>query len=160
MKKNANRRFAIGTLVIVVALSCLVLSSMRANTFRSVPVSELRSADKTGRSFVGQRLRVVGFVGHGPVQKTPVQTPGGLETINRFVVEEKGATLEVEYRDALPDVFRAGGPVQVDGVYKEPGFIQADHVLSKCPSKYDSESKYKATDPAKKNDGMAKASVY
>ncbi|HEX8833634.1 MAG TPA: cytochrome c maturation protein CcmE, partial [Abditibacteriaceae bacterium] len=39
--------------------------------------------------------------------------------------------------DALPDTFRAGGPVQVDGTYAAPGSIEAEHVLTKCPSKYE-----------------------
>ena len=145
MKKSSNRRFAIGSLIIIAAFTALVLTSMRANTFRSVPVSELRAADNTSHSFVGQRLRVVGFVGPGAVQKTPLHTADGLETMNRFAIEEKGATINVEYHDALPDVFRPGGPVQVDGVYQAPGFIKADHVLTKCPSKYNSETKYNQT---------------
>ena len=132
----------IGSLIIIAALSTLVATSMRSNTFKSVPVHELRAADNTNQSHVGQRLRVVGFVASDPVRQEPVQTPNGLVYINHFKVKERGATLAVEYRDALPDLFKPDGPVQVDGVYTAPGVMKADHVLTKCPSKYDSEQEY------------------
>jgi cytochrome c-type biogenesis protein CcmE len=138
-RKSQQKRFVIGTLVIIAALVSLVASSMRSNTLRAVPVHELRAADKTSHSFVGQRLRVVGHIGHEPVRKVPLQTPGGLINIAHFLVKDEagGQTIDVEYRDALPDTFRAGGPVQVDGLYTAPGVMRADHVLTKCPSKYE-----------------------
>lgn len=135
--KKRNSRWMIGTLVIVGAFGALVASSIGSNTLRAVPVSELRAADNTPHHFIGQRLRVVGFVGREPVRKSPLQTPGGLVSVNHFGVNEKGASLIVEYPDALPDSFRAGGPVQVDGIYAAPGVVRAEHVLTKCPSKYD-----------------------
>ena len=139
MKASGNKRFIIGTLIILVALVALVASSMRSGTLRAVPVTELRGADRTPHSFVGQRLRVVGFVGHDPIRKTPMQTSDGLVNIAHFsVCDEKGGhTLAVQFSDALPDTFRVGGPVQVDGTYTAPGTMRADHVFTKCPSKYE-----------------------
>ncbi len=150
MKTPLRNRYVIGSLVIASALLWLVTTSMKTNTLRAVPVAQLREADATPRSFVGQRLRVMGFVGHDPVRRTPQQTPHGTVNVARFQVTANGAagagakanqTLLVEYRDALPDSFRAGGPVQVDGVYSAAGTMQADHVFTKCPSKYDEAGK-------------------
>lgn len=138
MKKSRSKRFVLGPLVIVAALVSLVATGMKSNTLRAVPVNELREADVTKNSFVSQRLRVVGRITDVPVVKTPIQSDGATVQLARFSIEEKGQTLQVEYRDALPDTFRAGGPVQVDGVYTAPGVMQADHVLTKCPSKYES----------------------
>ena len=137
----------VGIGIILIAFVVLVASSMKSNTMRSVPVSQLRAADSSGQSFVGQRLRVVGFVGEQPVRSVTQQTDAGTIKVHRFMVEEENKTLEVEYRDALPDTFRAGGPVQVDGVYSETGLMQADHVFTKCPSKYEAESKAKLKKP-------------
>ena len=141
----------VGIGVILIAFVVLVASSMKSNTMRSVPVSQLRAADSGGQSFVGQRLRVVGFVGKEPVRSVTEHTPGGVIKVHRFKVEEENKTLEVEYRDALPDTFRAGGPVQVDGVYAATGVMQADHVFTKCPSKYEAESKANLKKPVSLN---------
>lgn len=134
---NNKKRYLIGSLVIVAALVALVASSMQSNTLRSIPVKELRAADTTPQSLVGQRLRVVGFVGREPVQKSPRQTAHGVVNVQRFSVVEDGVTLAVEYHDALPDNFRPGGPVQIDGEYAAPGKLKAEHIYTKCPSKYD-----------------------
>ena len=142
MANIGNHRLVVGTAIIGVAFASMIASSMRSTTLTSVPVTKVRAADKTTRSYVGQRLRVVGFVGKAPVQKVPEQTPGGVVNINHFSVVEHGSALSVEYRDALPDTFRAGGPVQVDGVYTAPGRMRAERVLTKCPSKYEAGENY------------------
>lgn len=156
MQKPRNKRYLFGPIIIVGALVSLVATGMKSNTLRAVPVDELRRADVTNASFVKQRLRVVGRISAGAVHKTPVQSAGGTVEVARFNIEEKGRTLQVEYRDALPDTFRAGGPVQVDGVYIAPGVMEADHVLTKCPSKYeagraDKSDNYKEAAPPKAN---------
>ena len=147
-------RFILGPIILVGALVALVTTGMKSNTMRAIPVNELRDADAKPTSFVSQRLRVVGFIGKEPLRKTTLQTAGGTVHVAHFQIEEKGKTLKVEFRDALPDTFRAGGPVQVDGVYVADGVMKADHVLTKCPSKYEqgegeaaatSDKKYDAT---------------
>jgi cytochrome c-type biogenesis protein CcmE len=148
MANLGKNRLLVGTAIIGVAFASLVASSMRSTTLTSMPVTKLRAADKTSHSYVGQRLRVVGFVGKAPVQKVPEQTPGGVVSINHFAVVEHGSTVAVEFRDALPDTFRSGGPVQVDGVYTAPGRMRADRVLTKCPSKYEAGENYEEKKPA------------
>lgn len=137
MRKPRNKRYLVAPVIIIGAVASLMLTGMKSNTLRAVPVDELRHADATNASFLKQRLRVVGRISEGQVLKTPIQTAGGTVEVAHFNIEERGQTLRVQYRDALPDTFRAGGPVQVDGVYVAPGLIEADHVLTKCPSKYE-----------------------
>ncbi len=137
VKKPRSKRFLVAPLLIIGALVSLVATGMKSNTLRAIPVNELRLADDTQGTFVSQRLRVVGRIADIPVRKTDVQTQDGTVQLTRFSVEEKGKILHVEYRDALPDTFRVGGPVQVDGVYISSGQMKADHVLTKCPSKYE-----------------------
>ena len=129
-------KYVAGSLLLAGALGFLVVSSLQSGTLKSIPVTDLRAADAKPDNFVGQRLRVVGFVGEKPVQKQPSQTPNGIVNIAHFDVVEGANTVAVSYTDALPDTFRKGGPVQVDGVYVAPGVMKADHVLTKCPSKY------------------------
>ena len=130
-------RFLAGGAVLVGALGFLMVSSLRAGTMKSVPVADLRARDAQPDSYVGQRLRIVGFVGETPVTKSPKQTDEGTINVAKFQVVEGKIKCDVSFSDALPDSFRAGGPVQIDGVYKAPGVIEADHVLTKCPSKYE-----------------------
>ena len=131
----------IGLVVILAAFGFLVATSLSSVAMKSIPVHELRAADKSDNSLVGQRLRVVGFVGKTPVKSIEESTGSGVVKAHYFTVVDKEQTVNVTFRDALPDTFRAGGPVQVDGVYSAPGVMQADHVLTKCPSKYEAESK-------------------
>ena len=114
----------------------LVVSSLKAGTSQNVPVADLRAKDSSSDSFVGRHLRVVGFVGKAPVKFVPKQTDDGVVRESHFQVVEGKSTVAVSYTDALPDSFRAGGPVQIDGTYIAPGVLRAEHVLTKCPSKY------------------------
>ncbi|HEX8550433.1 MAG TPA: cytochrome c maturation protein CcmE [Abditibacteriaceae bacterium] len=132
-----NARYAVGGAVIFAALGALIVTGMKSATLAAVPVDKVRAADNTEKSYVGQRLRLVGFVAHSPLRRQPIQTPDGTVDVAHFQVEDKGKVVQVAFRDALPDSFRAGGPVQVDGRYIAPGKIEADHVLTKCPSKYE-----------------------
>lgn len=134
-----QNRYLVGSLAIVGALGFLVFSSLQGGTLQAIPVAKLRAADGKSQNFVGQRLRMVGFVGIQKVTQTPQQTAQGVVTAHKFAVIEGKETVMVSYTDALPDTFRAGGPVQVDGVYTAPGVMKADHVLTKCPSKYQAE---------------------
>lgn len=143
-------KYLFGSIILVSALGALVVTSMKSSTLRAVPVNEVRIADGTEKSFVGQRLRMVGHVAHQKVRRSTSPSSVGNVDVAHFAVEEKGHFVQVTYRDALPDTFRAGGPVQVDGVYTAPGVIQADHVLTKCPSKYD-EIKSDPKNKAKSN---------
>ncbi len=121
------------------ALGFLVTSSLQGGTLQAIPVAKLRAADHQAQNFVGKRLRMVGFVGAQKVTQSSQQTPEGVITAQKFMVFEGKQSVMVSYTDALPDTFRAGGPVQVDGIYTAPGVMQADHVLTKCPSKYQAE---------------------
>lgn len=141
-------KYLAGSALLLGALGFLVTSSLKAGTLKSVPVTQLRAADQQSQSFVGQRLRMVGFVGAKAVKKTPTQTPEGVISLAQFDVVEGKDKVQVSYSDALPDTFRAGGPVQVDGIYVAPGVMKADHVLTKCPSKY--EAGEKSLSPGKK----------
>lgn len=137
MKKKRPARFVIGTTVILAAFGTLVASSMKSSALRAVPVSDLCRADNTPQSFVGQRVRIVGWVDKTPVKKVPVKTENGMSVVHHFTVYDKDRKVKVQYQDALPDTFRADAPVQVDGVYSAAGQMNADNVLTKCPSKYE-----------------------
>ncbi len=126
-----------GTLVIVGAMGALLATSMKSSALRAVPVAEICAQDNTPTSFVGRTVRIVGWVSKDKVRSAPMPSPAGPVLVSHFFVVDKDRRVAVSFRDALPDTFRAGSPVQVDGLYKAPGEMEAQRVLTKCPSKYE-----------------------
>lgn len=129
-------RFLAGGAAILAAIGFLVVSSLKAGTTQNVPVHNLRAKDGESDSYVGRHLRIVGFVGQAKVKSVPLQTDAGVVSESHFQVVDGKSSVAITYTDVLPDSFRAGGPVQVDGTYTSPGVFKAEHVLTKCPSKY------------------------
>lgn len=145
--KNSSLRYIAGITVILIAFGLLVMGSMRSNTLRAMPVDQLMS--EKGEAMVGQRLRLAGFVGSEPVTKTTLQTPQGTIEVKHFNVVYHDKVVAIQYQDALPDSFKPGSPVQVEGIYNATGEMQADLVLTKCPSKYQAEEAEKAQEGKK-----------
>lgn len=148
MTTPRNKRLIFGSLLLLGAFGFLIAGGMKSSTLRAIPVGELLASPAQAQTLVGQRLRVVGFVGDEPVRRevdASTQTAGGAGSTQFFTVHENEKKIAVEYRDALPETFKPGSPVQVDGVYYAPGKLRADRVLTKCPSKYQAEEVEKAT---------------
>lgn len=145
--KNGSLRYIAGITVILIAFGLLVMGSMSSNTLRAMPVDQLLS--EKGEAMVGQRLRLAGFVGSDPVKKTKSQTPHGTVEVKHFNVVYHDKVVAIEYQDALPDSFKPGAPVQVEGIYVATGEMKADQVLTKCPSKYEAEEAEKALEGRK-----------
>jgi cytochrome c-type biogenesis protein CcmE len=153
-----KHRFVIGSLVIVAAFVSLVANSMNSSTLRAIPVAELSHADARAQSFIGQNIRAVGWVSSEPVRREAVTTSNGTTFVHHFTVvdEDKSKKIRVAYRDALPDTFRPGAPVQVEGLYASTGQMRAEHVLTKCPSKYEAQAVAKPETATKTEDGKTK----
>ena len=47
-------------------------------------------------------------------------------------------TIDVSYKGIAPDTFKEGGIAIVEGHYLKNGIFEADKLLAKCPSKYQS----------------------
>jgi len=74
----------------------------------------------------------------------------GIETMQpgpgvSFLLLDKdapGKTLPVRYRGAVPDTFKAGAEVIVEGgLDKASGVFQATTLITKCPSKYQKQNR-------------------
>jgi cytochrome c-type biogenesis protein CcmE len=76
----------------------------------------------------GQRIRLGGLVAEGSVTKA---ADGHVD----FAVTDGGATINVSYRGILPDLFREGQGVVVEGTMDGHGFA-ADSVLAKHDERY------------------------
>jgi cytochrome c-type biogenesis protein CcmE len=57
----------------------------------------------------------------------------------QFIMEANGSKMPVSYRGTIPDLFKAGADVVVEGKLNPAGTFEADVLLTKCASKYDAK---------------------
>jgi len=74
----------------------------------------------------------------GVVQDDIVRSDGGLQV--RFTAAGDGQTMPVDYRGALPDIFRPGAQVVVEGRVERDGVFHATTLQTKCPSRFTTAS--------------------
>ena len=77
----------------------------------------------------GSRIRLGGLVKPGTLQK-------GEQLAVRFAVTDGNSDIAVSYQGILPDLFREGQGVIVEGALESGGGFKADSVLAKHDEKY------------------------
>jgi len=125
MTRKQRRLVLIGSSLAVLALAVgLVLSALRDSiVFFNSP------SDIAGKSVpISGRIRMGGLVEPGSVDRGP-------ELRIHFKVTDGNAAIPVSYRGMLPDLFREGQGVVVDGRYAN-GVFTADTVLAKHDERY------------------------
>ena len=127
-RKRFPFSFLLAGVAILAAVLYLVFANTQANAVYYMTVSEL----KTCTTCATQSVRVAGVVQAGSVVHNDQQ-----ELIT-FVINDGRQTLPVTYSGVVPDIFRPGIQVVVEGHYKGQGAFQAQTLLAKCPSKFQS----------------------
>ena len=126
MTRKRKRLTLIGAAMAVVALALgLILFALRDNVVFFYSPSEL--AEKNIKA--GANLRVGGLVKPGSLVKL------GGDRI-KFAVTDLKQDVTVSYDGALPDLFREGQGVVVEGQMAAPGEFRASTVLAKHDEKY------------------------
>jgi cytochrome c-type biogenesis protein CcmE len=139
MSATVKRRWGllIGLLFMGGAILFVVLSGIDNAAVYSKSVSQLfaeRSRLKT------RHIRVVGHLVSGTLKRRSEPCE------YRFQLTEGNQTLDVHYPQCVvPDTFRDVPGVKVEvtaeGHLQEDGAFLADHIMAKCPSKYDMKDK-------------------
>jgi cytochrome c-type biogenesis protein CcmE len=111
------------TAVVIACVGYLIYSASGGATEYYVTVSELRSHAPAGD------VRVAGVV-QDDVQKSE----GGLHVT--FTEEDGTSSMPVDYRGTLPDIFKPGIQVVVEGRLGTDGVFHAKTLLAKCPSRF------------------------
>ena len=126
MTRKGRRLTLIGAAVAVAGASVgLILFALRDSVVFFYSPTEL-----TQKSIKpGANLRVGGLVKLGSVEKL-----GGDRVA--FAVTDLKQDVAVSYEGALPDLFREGQGVVVEGVLDAPGHFRATSVLAKHDEKY------------------------
>ena len=125
MKKS--RRFLIGGVVILAALSYMIYGGMQEAIVYFVTPSELKAKE---RSSADKFLRMGGMVVKGSLQKD-------LNTLTyRFELTDGGATYPVFFKGVPPDLFTEGKGAVVEGRIGADGVFQATTIMAKHAEDY------------------------
>jgi cytochrome c-type biogenesis protein CcmE len=125
-RKRLPISFILGGLAILGAVIYLIYANTQANAAFYLTVSELKSCT----TCAAQSIRVAGVVQAGSVVNNEQN-----QQIS-FVIADSGQSLPVVYSGIVPDIFRPGITVVVEGHYTGTGPFQAQTLLTKCPSKF------------------------
>jgi len=132
-RKRLPLSFIIAGLAILGAIAYLVYANTQADAVYYLTVSELKHCTIT--ACTTQSVRVAGIVQAGSIVRDDKN-----QVIN-FVITDSGQSLPVVYNGIVPDIFQPGITVVVEGRYTGQGPFQAQTILTKCPSKFQSAAK-------------------
>ena len=124
-----RKKFFIGGVVIFIAIGYLGYSAFQSSATYFYTVSELL---EQGNSIHNTTVRVNGVVDPGSLEQ---ESPGGI--VRFAIIDADGeANLPVVYQGVVPDTFKVGNEVVVEGYLNPAGIFEADTLMPKCPSKY------------------------
>ncbi len=115
-------------LVVLVAVGYLAASGVSSGWVYYMPVDQFTASTQ----YQSRRVKLC-----GTVAATGLEINKGQLTA-RFSLEGKTGKLPVVYHGVIPDMFRADSEVVVEGKLRD-GVFQADSMLTKCASKYETE---------------------
>ncbi|MFQ6122000.1 MAG: cytochrome c maturation protein CcmE [Dehalococcoidales bacterium] len=122
-----KRKFLIGGFIVFLTIAYLGYLGFQGSATYYYTVSELV---QQGSSIYNEKVRVNGQVAPGSVEQEPESFA------LRFIITEGGQSLPVVYQGIVPDAFKVGNDVVVEGHLSSVGIFQANAILVKCPSKY------------------------
>lgn len=109
--------------IVAACVAFLVYSASGGSSEYYLTVSELRAHTTSSD------VRVAGVV-----QNDVLRSDGGLQV--QFTEKDGTASIPVEYRGALPDIFQPGITVVAEGRLGTDGVFHARAILAKCPSRF------------------------
>jgi cytochrome c-type biogenesis protein CcmE len=126
-KRRLPWSFVLAGVAIAAAVIYLVAANTGASAEYYLTISELRHCT----SCDARAVRVAGVVAANSVVRNDATQ------IVHFTITDAGGSLPVVYGGTVPDIFRPGIQVVVEG-HLVNGVFQADNLLAKCPSKFQS----------------------
>lgn len=122
MKK---KKFFIAGIIVFLAIAYLGYIGFRGAATYYLTVSEFL---EQGSAIYGENVRVNGQVVSGSVEQKGLML--------RFTINEGGKNLPVVYKGVVPDTFRVGADVVVEGKLNPDGIFEAHTLMPKCPARY------------------------
>jgi len=128
MKKRIKYKPIIISAVIILVIGYLIYTGLRDTMVFYLTVSEVLAI---APGELTETQKVGGTVTAGSVQWEP-------KTLKlSFKLEDKQANLLVNYAGVVPDSFKPGAEVIVEGTYRGDGTFRATTIMPKCASKYE-----------------------
>ena len=128
--------------VVAIATTLLALAGVRDGWVYFLPVDQF--VDNPHQHT--QRVRLHGKVGADHFQENRAGLSASFDLVG------KSHTLHVQYTGVIPEMFQADRDVVVEGKLDQAGVFQADTLLTKCASKYESgDGQAPHSDPHLKN---------
>ena len=122
-----NKRFLIGGIIILAAISYLVVGGMKEAVVYFVTPSELKAKES---SSANKFLRMGGMVVKGSLQKD-------LKSLTyRFELTDGTTTFPVFFKGIPPDLFTEGKGAVVEGRIGNDGVFQATTIMAKHAEEY------------------------
>ncbi len=133
--RRAVRRplvFVGGAVLLVLSLAYLVYGGIQQGAAYWVTVGELRQSmlRPPGPGDHPSRVRLGGTVAAGSIRWDPSHRH------LRFLITDGVHALPVSYSGVVPDIFKDGRQVVVEGTLTRDGVFAATTLLAKCPTKY------------------------
>jgi cytochrome c-type biogenesis protein CcmE len=122
-----RKRFVIGGLIILAALSYIIFGGMQKAIVYFVTPSELRA---TERASTNKFLRMGGMVVTGSLQKDVKNLT------YRFELTDGNTSFPVFFRGVPPDLFTEGKGAVVEGRIGSDGVFQATTIMAKHAEEY------------------------
>jgi len=119
-------RWGLPAAVVAACVGYLIYSASGGSTEYYLTVSELRANAPAGD------VRVAGVV-----QDDVTRSDGGLHVT--FTENDGTASIPVDYKGTLPDIFKPGITVVVEGTLGDDGVFRARTLLAKCPSRFSTQ---------------------
>ena len=125
-RKKKQRLMMIGAGGVILAVAtAIVLVALSGQIVYFYTPGDLAAKDVRP----GTRIRLGGLVGEGSIK----HLDDGIVT---FAVDDGAAKIDVRYQGLLPDLFREGQGVVMEGALADEGGFVADNVLAKHDENY------------------------
>ena len=133
MQKN-TRIYIVGLVLFLSGLGYLLYAGLTAGSAYHIDVAQALAmpADEL------RNARVFGSVGPDNI----VRARGNLGvTFTLCDINDPSRTLRIDYAGAVPEGFKAGAEVYVEGGMNGPALFKARSLTASCPSKYKKENR-------------------
>jgi cytochrome c-type biogenesis protein CcmE len=132
---SKRAKFIVATVVLLGAFGYLALAGMQKGWVYFLDVQQYVSDPQ----YAHQRVRLHGKVGADAFEARV----GG--TVAKFQLTRGAAALPVIYHGQIPDLFAIDRDVVIEGKRDASGVFQADVLMTKCASKYETGSPHAGT---------------
>ncbi len=131
-------KMLIAGLVLIASVSYLAVAGVKSGWVYYLHVDDFVQ-DST---YQDRRVRLFGLVDTENVEVAPAMLTA------KFDLQGESNSIPIHYQGVVPDTFKPGGEVMVEGKLDDAGIFQADTLMTKCASKYQSEEHAKRLEEA------------